>query len=126
MSLSERSAVRSTSTYSLGDPATSDSTSLPYEAIIHFTNSDAVLDLANPWKVGSPQVSTGTGFCIGKKRILTNRHVVANTTSLRVFKHGSPGNFPARVLCESAICDLALVTVDDASFFEGLPAVSFP
>ena len=78
---------------------------------------------------GGPGVLRGGGSGVivrADGHILTNRHVVANTTSLRVFKHGSPGNFPARVLCESAICDLALVTVDDASFFEGLPAVSFP
>ena len=112
--------------YSLQEPDEGkDGESLPYDAIIHFTNSDAVLDLFNPWKVNSPRVSTGTGFYIGDKRILTNCHVVKDTTSLRVFKHGCPGNFAARVLCASAICDLALVTVDDESFFAGLRAISF-
>jgi hypothetical protein len=28
-----------------------------------------------------------------------------------------------RVLCESVLCDLALLTVDDDSFWEALPAV---
>lgn len=98
---------------------------LPFEAVIHFTNSDAVLNLISPWKVQSPSTSTGTGFCIGDKRILTNCHVVQAATSLRVFKHGVPGNYEARVLCESAVCDLALVTVEDDSFWEGLPSVQF-
>ena len=98
---------------------------LPFEAVIHFTNSDAMLDLASPWKVLAPNISTGTGFFIGNKRILTNRHVIANATSLRVFKHGKPGNYEAHVLCESAVCDLALVTVSDEAFWENLPAVRF-
>jgi len=103
----------------------SDEEGLPFEAVIHFTNSDATLNLASPWKVMAPKTSTGTGFSIGSKRILTNCHVVADATSLRVFKHGVPGNYEARVLCESAVCDLALVTVDDESFWEGLPHVKF-
>ena len=98
---------------------------LPFEAIIHITNSDAVVQLHSPWKVHSPRTSTGTGFSIGGKRILTNHHVVAFSTSLRVFKHGVPGNYPAKVLCESAVCDLALLTVEDDSFWEDLPCVSF-
>ena len=66
---------------------------LPFEAVIHFTNSDAVLNLVSPWKVMSPKTCTGTGFAIGDKKILTNCHVVAAATSLRVFKHGVPGNY---------------------------------
>ena len=98
---------------------------LPYESIIHFTNSNARLNLFSPWKVHSPQTSTGTGFYIGNKRILTNCHVVKDNTSLRVFKHGTPGNFAATVLCASAVCDLALVTVEDESFWVNLKPVTF-
>ena len=29
------------------------------------------------------------------------------------------------MLCQSAVCDLALVTVDDETFWEGLPSVVF-
>ena len=98
---------------------------IEFEAIIHFTNSSATLNLSAPWKVLAPKTSTGTGFSIGEQRLLTNHHVVRDATSLRVSKHGTPGNYEARVLCESAVCDLALVTVDDPSFWHGLPSVSF-
>lgn len=103
----------------------SDEVKLPFEAVIHFTNSDANPNLLSPWKMMAPNTSTGTGFSIGNKRILTNCHVVCDATSLRVFKHGVPGNYEARVLCESAVCDLALVTVDDDSFWDGLCHVTF-
>ena len=98
---------------------------IPFESVIHFENSDAKLNLAAPWKVHNPKCSTGTGFSIGNKRILTNCHVVRHATSLRVFKHGVPGNYEARVLCASAVCDLALVTVDDGAFWESMPTTSF-
>lgn len=102
-----------------------DEVTLPFEALIHITNSDAVIDLHAPWKVKSPRTCTGTGFSIGNKMILTNHHVVAGSTSLRVFKHGVPGNYAAKVVCASKVCDLALITVEDDTFWEGLPAVSF-
>mgnify|MGYP001185964627 CR=1 FL=1 len=38
---------------------------LPFEAVIHFTSSDAIINLAAPWKVMAPKTSTGTGFAIG-------------------------------------------------------------
>jgi len=102
-----------------------DEVKLPFEAVVHITNSNAVVQLHSPWKVQSPQTSTGTGFSIGNKMLLTNHHVVASSTSLRVAKHGVPGNYPAKVLCESAVRDMALLTVEDDTFWEQLPAVTF-
>ena len=98
---------------------------LPFEAVVHITNSNAVVQLSSPWKVKSPQTCTGTGFSIGNKMLLTNHHVVASSTSLRVAKHGVPGNYPAKVLCESAVRDMSLLTVEDDTFWEQLPAVTF-
>mmetsp|Transcript_84336 Transcript_84336/g.239648 ORF Transcript_84336/g.239648 Transcript_84336/m.239648 type:complete len:80 (-) Transcript_84336:327-566(-) len=57
--------------------------------------------------------------------ILTNSHVVRNTCSLRLSRHGQPGTFDGRVLCDAPMVDLALVTCDDPDFFEGLEQVSF-
>lgn len=78
-----------------------------------------------PWKVNSPGIATGTGFHIGNKRILTNNHVVDSGTSIRVRRHGIPGNFEATVLCHSGVCDLALVTVQDDEFWDGIPIAEF-
>jgi S1-C subfamily serine protease len=97
---------------------------IPFGAVIHFTNHSVAPMLLKPWKVGDPQASTGTGFYIGDKTIITNSHVIHNNTSLRLERHGQPGNFAGRVLCESVLCDLAMVTVDDDTFWEGLPSVT--
>jgi S1-C subfamily serine protease len=72
-----------------------------------------------------PKTRTGSGFYIGNKRILTNSHVVHNATSIRLERHGKPGNFAGRVLCETPVCDLALLTVDDEDFWRGLPEITF-
>ena len=96
---------------------------IPFGSVIHFTNHSVAPLALQPWKVGDPQASTGTGFYLGDKTIVTNSHVVHDNTSLRLERHGQPGNFAGRVLCESELCDLALVTVDDEAFWEGVPAV---
>ena len=98
---------------------------VPFGAVVHFTNHFAEPSLASPWKVNAPAAATGTGFAIAAGRILTNNHVVEHCTSLRASRHGVPGNYEARVLCASAVCDLALVTVDDGAFWESMPTTSF-
>eukprot|EP00038_Savillea_parva_P001566 m.105281 g.105281 ORF g.105281 m.105281 type:complete len:559 (-) comp10548_c0_seq1:1400-3076(-) len=103
----------------------SDVQGLPFGCVIHFTNAYAELDCLRPWKVNSPGIATGTGFYIGNKRIITNNHVVDSGTSIRVRRHGIPGNFEASVLCTSGVCDLALVTVLDDEFWDGIPAAEF-
>lgn len=96
-----------------------------YGAVIHFTTHYVNPQLLRPWKMGDPHTCTGTGFFIGDRRIVTNSHVVHNHTSIRLERHGQPGNFAGRVLCESEVCDLALLTVDDDDFWSGMPCVKF-
>lgn len=96
-----------------------------YRAVIHFTVNKVDLKLTSPWKTGSPKESTGTGFYIGDRRIITNSHVVRNASSIRVERNGKPGTFKGEVLFESEMCDLALVSVANDAFWEGLPTVEF-
>lgn len=94
-----------------------------FGAVIHFTTHYVNPQMLRPWKMGDPHTCTGTGFFIGNKKILTNSHVIHNHTSIRLERHGVPGNFAGRLLCESEVCDLALLTVDDDDFWTGLPKV---
>jgi len=77
-------------------------------------------DYARPWQRPRPQRSGGSGFYIGKRRLLTNAHVVSNAKSLLVKRADMTKRFRARVLFAGHDCDLAMLTVDDPAFFEGM------
>ena len=63
---------------------------------------------------------TGSGAVIEGNRILTNAHVVSDLTFIQVRRYGDTQRYPARLLAISHQCDLALITVDDPSFFQGI------
>lgn len=96
-----------------------------YRTIIHFAVDKASLDQRHPWKTSGSRSSTGTGFYIGQRRIITNCHVIKDATSIRLTRNGQPGAFKGIVLCQSEMCDLALVTVENESFWTNMPTVEF-
>jgi S1-C subfamily serine protease len=61
---------------------------------------------------------TGSGSIIDGNRILTSAHVVSNSTFIQVRKAGEARRYTARVYSLSHISDLAILKVDDQSFFE--------
>ena len=71
-----------------------------------------------PWQRMGIHAVTGSGAIIKGKRILTNAHVVADQTLLEVNRQGDVNTYTADVeyVCHS--CDLAILTVDDESFFK--------
>lgn len=75
-------------------------------------------DYYNPWSMEGPRSSTGSGCIISKRRILTNAHVVSDETFIQVRRYGQSKRYQARVLSVSHHADLALLTVDDPSFFD--------
>jgi len=77
-------------------------------------------DFDNPWNTFSPESVSGTGCVIKDNRILTNAHVVSNQTFIEVQSHGRPKRYNARVVAVSHEADLALLSVDDLSFFQNL------
>ena len=79
----------------------------------------------SPWQKMDAATGTGSGFSIGNRLLLTNAHVVYNGVSVRVQRPGLPGQYEGRVVCIARQCDLALVQVDEDSFWEDLPTVSF-
>lgn len=78
-----------------------------------------------PWQNLPQQTGTGSGCVISGNRILTNAHVIANQTFLMVRKQGDPKKYTAKLIAAGHDCDLALLSVDDPSFFKGTPPVEF-
>jgi len=78
---------------------------------------------ALPWQ-GGPQASgSGTGFIISGRRILTNAHLIADARFLEVQKDGDARRFRARVRFVAHDCDLAMLEIEDPSFFENTRAM---
>jgi S1-C subfamily serine protease len=80
-------------------------------------------DPGKPWLKSAPQSVTGSGVVIDGKHILTNAHVVNYASQVEVQASQSGDKVPAKVLAISRGMDLALLTLDDESFFDTHPPV---
>ena len=81
-------------------------------------------DYRSPWDAGRIEGEVGSGFIISGKRILTNAHVVSNARFITLTREGVSHPFIGHVKFIAHDCDLAIVTVDDESFFEGTKELS--
>ena len=75
-------------------------------------------DFQQPWQAGGTGGGNGSGYILHGKRILTNAHVVSDTRFLEVQREGDTRRYPARVAFIAHDCDLAMLEVADARFFE--------
>jgi S1-C subfamily serine protease len=82
-------------------------------------------DLLRPWTKNSPQQVKGSGVVIDGKRILTNAHVVRYASQIYVQPNQSSSHLPARVEAMTPGLDLAILKLDDESFFDKRGALPF-
>jgi S1-C subfamily serine protease len=75
-------------------------------------------DYTMPWQLKRQTISTASGFIISGRRIVTNAHAIDYQTSVRVRRHGSSDKYVARVVGVGHQCDLAVLTVQDDSFWD--------
>ena len=81
-------------------------------------------DPFRPWTKGSPHDVTGSGVVISGKRILTNAHVVNHASQVFVQPDKSSEKLSAKVEAMAPGIDLAVLKLDDESFFDAHPALS--
>jgi S1-C subfamily serine protease len=80
-------------------------------------------DPFKPWSKAAPQEVTGSGVVIEGNRILTNAHVVGYASQVEVQANQSGGKVSATVVAIGRGIDLAILKLDDESFFKSrLPA----
>ncbi len=96
-----------------------------YRSVLRIEVATQVPDYETPWNSGRFSGGIGTGFLIGKNKILTNAHVVSNSRRLLITVHGSPVKYPAKVEFIAHDCDLALLSVEDFKDFESFPTFEF-
>lgn len=92
-------------------------------SVVRIEVTDQTPDYRSPWNAGRVSGGIGSGFILeipGRgKRIVTNAHVVSNARFITVTREGVNHPFRARVEFIGHDCDLAMVAVEDPSFFEG-------
>jgi S1-C subfamily serine protease len=94
------------------------------DSVVKIYTTSAEPDYFTPWRLLTPRQSSGSGTVIEGNLILTNAHVIANASFIQAQKHNDPDRFQAQVVFVSHESDLALITVDDQSFFSDLQALA--
>jgi len=82
-------------------------------------------DPYRPWTKESPVDVTGTGVVIKGKRILTNAHVVSHASEIQIQANQAGDKLSATVEYLAPGIDLAVLKLDDESFFDTHPPLAF-
>ena len=89
------------------------------KSIARISNTAQEANYRVPWLPGGMSGGSGTGWVVSADRLLTNAHVVSNARFLTVEKEDDPKKYIATVEHIAHDCDLAILKVQDASFFKG-------
>jgi S1-C subfamily serine protease len=92
-------------------------------AVVKIYTVSQSYDYGKPWQMADQESVSGSGCIIGGKRILTNAHVVGDQTFIQVRKAGDARKYTAEVEIVAHECDLALLSVNDGSFFSGVESL---
>ena len=78
-----------------------------------------VWDYRLPWNPGTVSSGRGAGFIVAGRKIITNAHVVSGARNITVQREADPRRYAARVKYVAHDCDLAVLEVEDDTFFKG-------
>ena len=91
---------------------------IPVNSVVRIEVTSFSYNYSAPWMQPAIQKSSGTGFIIAGNQILTNAHVVSGADDIRVSLSFHRTDYKARVLYIAHDCDLALLEVENKSFFK--------
>ena len=86
-------------------------------AVVKIFTTFRAPDPVRPWLKQTPREATGTGMILDKKRLLTNAHVVMYASQVQIQPYQSSEKLSARIEAIAPDVDLAILTLDDESFF---------
>jgi S1-C subfamily serine protease len=93
-------------------------------SVVKIHTTQRLPDFYRPWTKAASRDMSGTGFVIEGKRILTNAHVVGYPSQIYVQPYHSAEKFAAKVVAIAVAMDLAILSVEDESFFDDRPALA--
>lgn len=88
-----------------------------YDSVVKIDSTSLRPNYFQPWQLKGQAESSGSGFAITDKFILTNAHVVADNAFATVRRHGSSERFKCSVHAVAHECDLALLAVEEERFW---------
>ena len=95
----------------------------PQDSVVKVFATISAPDLARPWSKKPPAEVTGSGVVIEGRRILTNAHVVNYASQVQIQANQAGDKVSATVAAVAPGIDLAVLTLDDESFFATHPAL---
>jgi len=80
-------------------------------------------DMMRPWAKQAPRDISGSGVVIEGRRILTNAHVVLYASQIQIQANQAGDKLSAKVEAVAPGIDLAVLKLDDETFFDSHPAL---
>ena len=102
----------------------SETSKLVEDSVVKVFSTRRDPDMAHPWSKQSPHDLTGSGVILDGHYIITNAHVVLYSTQIEVQANQSGDKVSANVVAVAPAIDLALLKLDDDSFFDKRPAMT--
>lgn len=97
----------------------------PFSAVVKINAVYCSPNFSRPWVKNSQYNGSGSGVVIKGNKILTNAHNVTYATYITVLKENDGTPVTAKVEAVDHQCDLALLSVEDESFFSDITPMEF-
>ena len=88
------------------------------KSVVKVFSTSRAPDYYRPWQYRGQNSVIGSGVIIAGRRILTNAHVVGDSVFIQIKKANDPNKYLASIEFIGHQCDLALLKVEDPSFFD--------
>lgn len=93
------------------------------EAVVKIYTVSNSYNYHEPWQMWGQKIFHGSGCIISGNRILTNAHVIRDHTFIQVRRSGEAKKYTAEPEMIAHESDLAILKVNDESFFKGVEPV---
>ena len=94
-------------------------------AVVKIFASVSLPDYQHPWQSSKLIKYSGSGVVLNNHTILTSAHIVSQAKFIQISKNNSSKKYLAKLKYMSHQADLALLEVEDKSFFQDIKPVKF-